>query len=117
MPNKRNSLLFLNDILQAIEKTEIHIQAGKQEFFENETVQDATLFRLQTIGEAVNQLPQELKLRYPDIRWQDIVGFRNILAHRYWRIDLNLVWILFEPNGDIAQLQETVQELIDDLSS
>ena len=49
MPQKRNPLLFLTDILKAIEKIEVHIQSGKQKFFENETIQDATLFRLQTI--------------------------------------------------------------------
>lgn len=117
MAQKRNPLLFLTDILNAIEKTEAHIQSGKQEFFENETIQDATLFRLQTIGEAVNQLPEELKERYPDIRWKDIVGFRNILAHRYWRVDLHLVWELFEPEGDIEQLKAVVQELVEELSS
>jgi len=110
MSQKRTPLLFLIDILKAIEKIEVHIQSGKQEFFENETVQDATLFRLQTIGEAVNQLPQELKERYPDIRWQDIVGFRNILAHRYWRIDFNLVWGLFEPNGSNGRCQRRINE-------
>ena len=116
MARKRNSILFLTDILNAIEKIELHIQSGEQEFFKNETIQDATLFRLQTIGEAVNQLPKELKERYPDIRWQDIVGFRNILAHRYWRVDLHLVWGLFKPNGDIEQLKAVVQELIEELS-
>ena len=117
MARKRNPLLFLTDILKAIEKIEVNIQSGKQEFFKNETIQDATFFRLQTIGEAVNQLPKELKERYPDIRWQDIVGFRNILAHRYWRVDLNLVWGLFKPEGDIEQLKAVVQELIKELSS
>lgn len=117
MARKRNPLLFLTDILKAIEKIEVHIQSGKQEFFENETIQDATLFRLQTIGEAVNQLPNELKELYPHIRWKDIVGFRNILAHRYWRVDLNLVWELFEPNGDIEKLKAVVQELVERVSS
>ena len=117
MARKRNPLLFLTDILKAIEKIEVHIQSGKQEFFENETIQDATLFRLQTIGEAVNQLPDELKEQYPHIRWKDIVGFRNILAHRYWRVDLNLVWKLFEPDGDIEKLKVVVQELVALLSS
>ena len=117
MSRKRNPLLFLCDILKAIEKIETYIQSGKQEFFENETIQDATLFRLQTIGEAVNQLPEELKERYPDIRWKDIVGFRNILAHRYWRVDLHLVWGVFEPEGDIEQLKVVVQKLVKELSS
>ena len=117
MSQKRNPLLFLTDIHEAIERIESYTQSGKQEFLDNTAFQDATLFRLQTIGEAVNQLPQELKDRYPQIRWQDIVGFRNILAHRYWRIDLNLVWGLFEPNGNIDQLKAVVQELIEELSS
>ena len=131
MSRKRNPLLFLTDIASAIERIESYTKSGKQEFFENTTFQDATFFRLQTIGEAVNQLPQELKDKYPEIRWKDevavsevssdtrdnrIVGFRNILAHRYWRIDLNLVWGLFEPNGDIERLKLVVQELIDELS-
>lgn len=116
MSQKRNPLLFLTDIAEAIERIESYIQSGKQEFFENTAFQDATLFRLQTIGEAVNQLPQEIKDRYPEIRWKDIVGFRNILAHRYWRIDLNLVWGLFEPNGNIDRLKVVVQELIEELS-
>lgn len=116
MSQKRNPLLFLNDIASAIERIESYTKSGKQEFLENTASQDATFFRLQTIGEAVNQLPQELKDKYPEIRWRDIVGFRNILAHRYWRIDLNLVWALFEPNGDIERLKLVVQELIDELS-
>ena len=116
MSQKRNPLLFLTDIASAIERIESYTQSGKQEFLENTAFQDATFFRLQTIGEAVNQLPQELKDKYPEIRWRDIVGFRNILAHRYWRIDLNLVWTLFEPNGDIESLKLVVQELINKLS-
>ena len=48
MARKRNPLLFLTDILKVIEKIEVRIQSGKKEFFENETIQDATLFRLQT---------------------------------------------------------------------
>ena len=117
MSQKRNPLLFLTDILEAIERIESYTRLGKEKFFEDQLIQDGTLFRLQTIGEAVNQLPQELKDSYPEIRWQDIVGFRNILAHRYWRIDLNIVWELFEPNGDIERLKESVQELIQELSS
>ena len=116
MSQKRNPLLFLTDIASAIERIESYTQSGEQEFLENTAFQDATFFRLQTIGEAVNQLPQELKDKYPEIRWRDIVGFRNILAHRYWRIDLNLVWALFEPNGDIERPKFVVQELIDELS-
>ena len=118
MTQKRNSLLFLSDILQEIEGIESYVTMGKQEFLQNETIQRATFYRLQTIGEAVNKLPDELKAKYPDTPWRDIVAFRNLLVHRYWRIDLNVVWAIMDSNEDsIVQLKPVVQELIKELSS
>ena len=117
MAKKREPLLLLGDISKAIQKIEEYIQPGKEEFFQNETIQDAVFFRLQTIGEAVNQLPEEMKIQYPEIRWKDIVGFRNILAHRYWRVDLDVVWGIFVSGGDLEQLKTAVDELIKESSS
>ena len=93
----RKPLLFLKDILNAIERIESYTRDGKEEFLSSSSLQDATLFRLQTIGEAVNQLPDELKEKYPEIPWRQIVGFRNMLAHVYWRVDLSTVWAILEP--------------------
>lgn len=80
--------MFLKDILNAIERIESYTNCGREEFLKNPSLQDATLFRLQTIGEAVNQLPDELKVKYPEIPWRQIVGFRNMLAHVYWQNDI-----------------------------
>lgn len=113
---KRKYLLFLEDILSAIELIEIYTKQGKNEFLNNRIVQDATLFRLQTIGEAVNQLPEEIKAEYPEIPWRDIVDFRNLLAHRYWRIDLSTVWAILQPNGDLAALKIVVQKLVEEIN-
>ena len=44
---------------------------------------DAALRNLQTLAEATQQLPDELKASYPDIPWREIRGFRNILVHNY----------------------------------
>ena len=44
------------------------------------------------IGEAVGKLSAELKQAYPDILWQDIKDFRNLLAHEYFGVDLEIVW-------------------------
>jgi len=42
----------------------------------------------QIIGEAVNNLSDEIKLRYTEVKWQDIKDFRNILIHEYFGVDL-----------------------------
>ena len=82
----------------------------------NLSLQDATLFRLQTIGEAVNQLPVELKEKYPEIPWRQIVGFRNLLAHVYWQVDMSTVWTILKPNGELEDLKVVVKKLIDEIS-
>lgn len=116
MKEKRKPLLFLNDILSAIERIESYTSVGKDEFLNIPSLQDATLFRLQTIGEAVNQLPDKLKEQYPEIPWRDIIDFRNLLAHVYWQVDLNTVWGILEPEGDLAALKLVVEKLINDFS-
>lgn len=134
MAQKRNILLFLTDILQEIEGiergglagfprlsnhvVESYVALGKQKFLSDETIQKATFFRLQTIGEAVNKLPEELKAKYPNVPWRDIVSFRNLLVHRYWRIDLNVVWAIMNSDTDsIVELKPVIQKLIKELSS
>lgn len=44
---------------------------------------DAALRNLQTLSEATQQLPDDLKAAYPKIPWREISGFRNILVHNY----------------------------------
>jgi len=44
---------------------------------------DAALRNLQTLSEAAQRLPEDLKSPYPDIPWKQISGFRNIHVHSY----------------------------------
>ncbi len=44
---------------------------------------DAALRNLQTLSEATQHLPADLKAACPDIPWREISGFRNILVHNY----------------------------------
>ena len=47
---------------------------------------------LEIIGEAANQISDELRGETPDIPWPIIIGMRNRLIHVYFDIDLNVVW-------------------------
>lgn len=72
---------YAHHILDAIEKIR-RIQA-RGNLTEDEILYDAALRNLQTLSEATQRLPTELKQNYPDIPWQEISGFRNILVHNY----------------------------------
>jgi uncharacterized protein with HEPN domain len=72
---------YAQHILDAIEKIRRIQQRG--DLTRDEMLHDATLRNLQTLSEATQRLPDELKRPYPAIPRQQISGFRNILVHNY----------------------------------
>jgi uncharacterized protein with HEPN domain len=61
------------------------------------------------IGEAVSKLTPALKDDYPDIPWQDIKDFRNLMAHEYFGVDLEIVWNTVI--NDLPILMDAVQKI------
>jgi uncharacterized protein with HEPN domain len=87
---------YLTYIRDAIDLIEARARVGREEFMESADVQDAILWRLQTLAEATGKLSQTTKDRHPDIRWRAIYGFRNIVAHGYLELNLDRVWEISE---------------------
>ena len=44
------------------------------------------------IGEATKDLPEKIKGKYPHVEWKEAMGFRNVLIHDYFGIDVEAVW-------------------------
>lgn len=68
-------------ILDAIDRIQ-HIQA-RGDLTQDQILYDAALRNLQTLSEATQNLPDILKVEWPEIPWREISGFRNILVHNY----------------------------------
>ncbi|WP_049629361.1 DUF86 domain-containing protein [Cellvibrio sp. pealriver] len=68
-------------ILDSIAKIR-RIQA-RGDIRQDDILYDAAVRNLQTLSEATQQLPIELKQQFPEIPWREISGFRNILVHNY----------------------------------
>ena len=84
--------VYLEYILECIKLIETYCESGKEEFLNNQMVQDAVLRRLQTLAESTQRLSDNLKQQNSDIDWRSISGFRNILVHDYVSLDLELVY-------------------------
>ncbi len=69
-------------------------QVGKQEFLENDVYQKATAMSLLNIGEHANALERDLWTEHADVQWRKIVDLRNIVAHGYGELRMELVWNL-----------------------
>jgi uncharacterized protein with HEPN domain len=86
----------LRYILDAIELIEVRTTSGKKDFLENLDEQDAVLWRLYTLADASVQLPRELQERHPVIPWERIRGFRNVAAHGYLDLLMEIAWEVIE---------------------
>jgi len=79
--------------MESIEKIEEYTSnVDEEEFYENSFVQDAVLRRLEIIGEAVKNIPEDFRTKYPDIPWRQIAGMRDVLIHAYFGVNLRRVW-------------------------
>ena len=90
---KKEPEVFIEHILESIELIE-NYTANKtiSDFIESVQLQDSIIRRIEIIGEAVKNLPAEVKSNYPDVPWKNIAGMRDVLIHKYFGIDLELTW-------------------------
>lgn len=80
------------DILDAIDRCERYVGAlGSDDANLVDMAEDAVERNLQVIGEAAKHLPTELTGAHPEVPWPQIRGFRNILVHRYFGVDVATV--------------------------
>lgn len=106
----RNVQLYFNDILKSCDKINQYTQALTfEEFVEDEKTFDAVILNLQIIGEAVKNIPQEIRDHSPHIEWRKIAGLRDILAHAYFQIENEIVWDIVK--NKVPVLSEQIQEI------
>jgi uncharacterized protein with HEPN domain len=110
----RSLSLYLEDILTSTAKI-IRYTCGmnREEFVADEKTYDAVLRNLQVIGEAVKNIPVNLRERYPDIEWRKIAGLRDILAHAYFSLEDDILWDIIE--NKIPKLSEQINRVIQEL--
>lgn len=89
----RHDGLYLNDIIEAADRiAEFIAGVDPQGFQDSELVRSAVVQKLGLIGEAAAHVSEELRARYSDVPWPQIVAFRDILVHAYFGIDWEVVW-------------------------
>ncbi len=100
----------LRDIREAIATIGRHVASGA---FDRKTT-DAVLYNLVVIGEAAAQISEETRALAPEIAWTQIVGLRNLIAHEYFRVELEIIQEIVEKH--LSPLDQTAGRLAEDSS-
>ena len=107
----RDPIDFLRDIEEScIRITDYTADLSRDEAFSDKMRFDGILFNFQIIGEAVKKLPDEMRDRHTDIPWREIAGMRDLIAHAYFALDLEILWQGIQ--ADIPVLLKRIQEMI-----
>ena len=105
----KDDSVYLAHILECIRRVEENTAEGREKFMASHTLHDAVLRNLQTMAESTQRLSESLKAKRPEIEWQRIAAFRNVLVHNYLGVDLERIWQIVEE--DVPALKAAVASL------
>ena len=101
---------YLNDMIIFSEKVLDYTEGLDQEGFEaDEKAYDATLRKLELIGEAATHIPDAIRETFSAIPWRQVVATRNRLIHGYLGIDNEIIWSIIR--DDIPLLLKELKRL------
>lgn len=106
---KRDDGFFLLSIVDALHDIESYTSVGHDVFMSEKMRQDAVERKFEIIGEAVKNLSESLRQKYPEISWSHMARFRDVLSHHYFGVDLEAVWNISQKDAKTAL--EKLQQL------
>ena len=106
--SKKDNAVYIEHMLDSILRIDEYVKS-KEHFYASNLVQDAVVRNLQVMAESSQRLSDEIKNNYPDIPWNDISGFRNVLVHDYLGIDLDVIWSVVEL--ELPRLEKVLNEI------
>lgn len=111
---ERGTRLLLEDILASITYVQQFIEGHDLLTFQSDRKTfDATIRNLEIIGEAAKLLPENFKQQFSNISWRQIIGLRNVVIHKYFRVDAKILWQIITNDlpGFKAQMEAALAEI------
>jgi uncharacterized protein with HEPN domain len=103
---RENPKQFVEDMLEAMEKIERYVTGLSYEAVaKNRVLVDEVMGNLETLGEAIENIPEDVREKYPEIPWRKMIELKNI-------DDLSTTWEIITRN-----LPETKPKIISMLKS
>jgi uncharacterized protein with HEPN domain len=99
---------LLRDVLDSSRSIRVYLSGVSHDaFMADAEKQDAVLRRFEIIGEAASRLAPATQAMFPSLPFRSMRGMRNIIAHDYGEVDLELVWKT--ATADLPELGTTLE--------
>ena len=97
MPPVDDDVAYLSDMLAAARQI-IRYTSGTtfHGFVSDDMMRRATERQLEIIGEAATRVSSATRSSNSEIPWRQIIAQRNVLAHEYGEIKVELIWKLIQ---------------------
>jgi len=110
----KSDLLYVEHILECIRRIDEYTggqrdAAAREAFRRSSLVQDAVIRNLQVLAESAGRISAEHQALEPEVPWQQVRAFRNVLVHQYLGIDLEFVWSIIV--DDLPPLRQRAEQL------
>ena len=93
MSNQRTYIDYLNDLVEMIKKIEDFTKGYSfMNFMKDEKTVYAVIRCFEVMGEAVKNIPEDVKNKFPRVPWKRVAGMRNKLIHGYFGVDYETLW-------------------------
>jgi uncharacterized protein with HEPN domain len=88
---------YLYDILEAAQLIRGYIAGVSfEDFWNNSEKRDAVALRITVLGESAKKISKATEAAFPGVRFKEIRGMRNRIAHDYGAVDFKIVWDVTE---------------------
>ena len=90
----QNYILYIDKILNSINSIEKYtINLSKEAFIEDSRTYNAVLYNLHKIAELVQKLPEDIKNKYQQVNWRDIIVFHKLIDLDYIdEFNIEVIW-------------------------
>ena len=76
----------------------------------NENYKRSLTRSIEIIGEASKNIPVDVKLKWKEVSWKEILAMRNKLVHEYFGVNYIIVWDVIK--NKIPELKNSIERIL-----
>lgn len=104
---EKDDSIFVEHIIESIDAIEnFSKNLTFEKLFKDRLRKSAIVRELEMIGEASKNISSKFKEKNNKIPWKQIIGTRNLIAHKYFGIDVEILWEIIQK--DLPKLKKQI---------